>query len=94
MITLGPISIKSSDVLMCARAHELIAQRTDHPLHVGITEKREPFIPEISNPLWGLGHHPLPGDRRIPYASLLPGAPLEEIKIRPERGYCEDAGTP
>ncbi len=32
------ISIKSSDVLMCARAHELIADRTDHPLHVGITE--------------------------------------------------------
>ena len=32
------ISIKSSDVLMCAQAHELIAERTDHPLHVGITE--------------------------------------------------------
>ena len=32
------ISIKSSDVLMCAKAHELIARRTDHPLHVGITE--------------------------------------------------------
>ena len=32
------ISIKSSDVLMCAKAHELIADRTDYPLHVGITE--------------------------------------------------------
>lgn len=32
------ISIKSSDVLMCVRAHELIAEKTDHPLHVGITE--------------------------------------------------------
>ena len=32
------ISIKSSDVLMCVRAHELISERTDHPLHVGITE--------------------------------------------------------
>ena len=32
------ISIKSSDVLMCARAHELISEKTDHPLHVGITE--------------------------------------------------------
>ena len=31
------ISIKSSDVLMCARAHELIADKTDYPLHVGIT---------------------------------------------------------
>lgn len=32
------ISIKSSDVLMCVKAHELIAQQTTHPLHVGITE--------------------------------------------------------
>ncbi|MBR6350301.1 MAG: flavodoxin-dependent (E)-4-hydroxy-3-methylbut-2-enyl-diphosphate synthase [Lachnospiraceae bacterium] len=32
------ISIKSSDVITCARAHELIAKETDHPLHVGITE--------------------------------------------------------
>ena len=32
------ISIKSSDVLMCVRAHELIRNETDHPLHVGITE--------------------------------------------------------
>lgn len=32
------ISIKSSDVLMCVKAHELIAKRTDYPLHVGITE--------------------------------------------------------
>ena len=32
------ISIKSSDVMMCVKAHELIATRTDYPLHVGITE--------------------------------------------------------
>lgn len=32
------ISIKSSDVLMCVKAHELIANQTDYPLHVGITE--------------------------------------------------------
>lgn len=32
------ISIKSSDVLMCVKAHELIAQKTNYPLHVGITE--------------------------------------------------------
>lgn len=32
------ISIKSSDVLMCVKAHELIATRTNYPLHVGITE--------------------------------------------------------
>lgn len=32
------ISIKSSDVQMCIKAHELIADKTTHPLHVGITE--------------------------------------------------------
>ena len=32
------ISIKSSDVLMCVKAHELIADKTKYPLHVGITE--------------------------------------------------------
>ena len=36
------ISIKSSDVLMCIRAHELISDRTDIPLHVGITEAGTP----------------------------------------------------
>ena len=32
------ISIKSSDVLMCVKAHELLAAQTQYPLHVGITE--------------------------------------------------------
>ena len=32
------VSIKSSDVLMCVRAHELIAKECPYPLHVGITE--------------------------------------------------------
>ena len=32
------ISIKSSDVLMCVKAHEIISKKTDYPLHVGITE--------------------------------------------------------
>ena len=30
------ISIKSSDVMMCVKAHELIAQKCPYPLHVGI----------------------------------------------------------
>ena len=32
------VSIKSSDVLMCVKAHELIARECPYPLHVGITE--------------------------------------------------------
>lgn len=32
------ISIKSSDVMMCVKAHEILAEKTAYPLHVGITE--------------------------------------------------------
>lgn len=32
------ISIKSSDVMMCVKAHEILAKKTNYPLHVGITE--------------------------------------------------------
>lgn len=32
------ISIKSSDVMLCVKAHELLARKTPYPLHVGITE--------------------------------------------------------
>ena len=32
------VSIKSSDVLMCLRAHEILAEKINYPLHVGITE--------------------------------------------------------
>ena len=32
------VSIKSSNVLMCVKAHELIAPKCQYPLHVGITE--------------------------------------------------------
>ena len=48
------ISIKSSDVLMCARAHELIAKETDYPLHVGITESGTLFSGTIKSSV-GLG---------------------------------------
>ena len=48
------ISIKSSDVLMCVRAHELIRDRTDHPLHVGITEAGTVWAGSIKSAV-GLG---------------------------------------
>lgn len=32
------VSIKSSDVMMCVEAHELLAPKCRYPLHVGITE--------------------------------------------------------
>ena len=44
------ISIKSSDVLMCVKAHELIAKKTMYPLHVGITEAGTVLSGNISQP--------------------------------------------
>ena len=48
------ISIKSSDVMMCARAHELIAEQTSYPLHVGITEAGTLYSGNIKSAI-GLG---------------------------------------
>ena len=48
------ISIKSSDVMMCVKAHELIAKQTNHPLHVGITESGTLFSGSIKSSI-GLG---------------------------------------
>ncbi|SEV95463.1 flavodoxin-dependent (E)-4-hydroxy-3-methylbut-2-enyl-diphosphate synthase [[Clostridium] fimetarium] len=48
------VSIKSSDVMMCVRAHELIAEKTKYPLHVGITESGTIFSGSIKSSI-GLG---------------------------------------
>ena len=48
------ISIKSSDVMMCVKAHELIADKTDYPLHVGITEAGTVYSGNIKSAI-GLG---------------------------------------
>ncbi len=48
------ISIKSSDVLMCIKTHELIAKETNYPLHVGITESGTVFSGNIKSSV-GLG---------------------------------------
>ena len=48
------ISIKSSDVMMCVKAHELIAKETKYPLHVGITESGTAYRGNIKSAV-GLG---------------------------------------
>lgn len=48
------ISIKSSDVLMCVKAHELLARQTDYPIHVGITESGTVYSGTIKSSV-GLG---------------------------------------
>ena len=72
------ISIKSSDVMMCVRAHELIADRTDYPLHVGITESGTLISGNIKSAV-GLGIMLNEGIGNTIRVSLT-GDPLEEIK--------------
>ena len=72
------ISIKSSDVMMCVRAHELIAAQTDHPLHVGITEAGTLTRGTIKSSV-GLGLILGQGIGDTIRVSLT-GAPIEEIK--------------
>ena len=72
------ISIKSSDVLMCVRAHELIAERTDYPLHVGITESGTITSGNIKSAL-GLGLILSQGIGDTIRVSLT-GDPVEEIR--------------
>lgn len=72
------ISIKSSNVPMCIRAHELIKDRTEHPLHVGITEAGTPWEGNIKSSV-GLGimlHEGIGDTIRV----SLSGDPVEEIK--------------
>jgi len=48
------ISIKSSDVLMSVKTHELISEQTNYPLHVGITESGTVWSGNIKSSV-GLG---------------------------------------
>lgn len=72
------ISIKSSDVLMCVKAHELLAGRTDYPLHVGITESGTVQSGNIKSAV-GLGlilHQGIGDTVRV----SLTGDPVEEVR--------------
>ncbi len=72
------ISIKSSDVLMCVRAHELISAQTPYPLHVGITEAGTLTAGNIKSAI-GLGIILNQGIGDTIRVSLT-GAPVEEVK--------------
>ena len=72
------VSIKSSDVLMCVKAHELIADQCKYPLHVGITESGTLLAGNIKSSI-GLGlilHQGIGDTIRV----SLTGDPTEEIK--------------
>lgn len=72
------ISIKSSDVMMCAKAHEMLADKTPYPLHVGITESGTVWSGNIKSAL-GLGVILYQGIGDTIRVSLS-GDPVEEIK--------------
>ena len=72
------ISIKSSDVMMCVKAHELLADKTPYPLHVGITESGTVQSGNIKSAL-GLGIILNQGIGNTIRVSLT-GDPVEEIK--------------
>ena len=71
------ISIKSSDVMMCVHAHELIAEQTSYPLHVGITEAGTVYRGNIKSAV-GLGMILGQGIGDTMRVSLT-GDPVEEI---------------
>lgn len=72
------VSIKSSDVMMCVKAHELIAKKCPYPLHVGITESGTLLSGNIKSSV-GLGIILYQGIGDTIRVSLT-GDPLEEIK--------------
>lgn len=72
------VSIKSSDVMMCVKAHELIAEQCPYPLHVGITESGTLYSGNIKSSV-GLGIILNEGIGNTIRVSLT-GDPLEEIR--------------
>ena len=72
------VSIKSSDVMMCVKAHEEIAKVCPYPLHVGITESGTLLSGNIKSAV-GLGIILNQGIGDTIRVSLT-GSPLEEIK--------------
>lgn len=72
------VSIKSSDVMMCIKAHELLAPQCPYPLHVGITESGTVYSGNIKSSI-GLGimlHEGIGNTIRV----SLTGDPVEEIR--------------
>lgn len=72
------VSIKSSDVMMCVKAHELLAPQCPYPLHVGITEAGTLYSGNIKSSV-GLGIILNAGIGNTVRVSLT-GDPVEEIR--------------
>ena len=72
------VSVKSSDVLMCIKSHELIAKVCDYPLHVGVTEAGTLYSGNIKSSV-GIGIILSQGIGNTIRVSLT-GDPVEEVR--------------
>lgn len=80
------ISLKSSDVAMNYKAHKIIARKTDHPIHIGITEAGTPETGRLKSGI-GLGALLLEGIGDTMRVSLT-ADPLEEVKFAKDILYA------
>ena len=76
------ISIKSSDVKISYEAHQLLSQKTDYPLHIGVTEAGTPYSGTIKSAV-GIGAMLLYGIGDTIRVSLT-GDPVLEVKAAKE----------
>ena len=76
------ISIKASDVKVLFEAHKLVSQKTDYPLHIGVTEAGTPYSGTIKSAV-GIGAMLLSGIGDTIRVSLT-GDPVLEIKAAKE----------
>ncbi len=72
------VSVKSSDVLMGIRAHEIICDAIPHPLHVGVTESGTVWSGNVKSAV-GLGVILYQGIGNAIRVSLT-GEPVEEVR--------------
>jgi len=73
------ISLKSSDVMMCLKAHEMIAEKINYPLHIGITESGTLRTGTVKSSV-GLGiliHEGIGDTMRV----SLTGDPVHEVRV-------------
>lgn len=73
------ISLKASDVLRTIKAYEMISEKTDYPLHLGITEAGTQFSGTIKSSI-GIGHLLLKSVGDTIRVSLSAN-PVEEVKV-------------
>lgn len=76
------LSIKSSDVVMSYRAHQLLSGKTDYPIHIGITEAGTVYRGAIKSAV-GIGALLLNGIGDTLRVSLT-GDPVEEVRAAKE----------